>query len=83
MRPASTLTPMPRGFQLLTPEQRRAIASQGGKAAHQPVTLRHLGTRVRAHHWTSEEAREAGAKAGSRQRDRSTGEVAVNATHTE
>jgi len=52
-----------RGFASMDPEQQRAIASKGGKAAHQ------LGV---AHEFNSEEAREAGRKggeAGSRDRE--------------
>ena len=44
-----------RGFASLTPNNRRAIASTGGKAAHA------LG---RAHEFTIEEARSAGRKGG-------------------
>jgi len=43
----------PRGFQTLTPEQRREIASQGGRAAHASGN---------AHEFTTEEARAAGSK---------------------
>ncbi len=43
-----------RGFASMSPEKRREIASQGGKAAHIQGT---------AHKWTSEEARIAGQKA--------------------
>ena len=42
-----------RGFNSLTPEQRKAIASQGGRAAH---------ASGHAHQFTSETARKAGAK---------------------
>ncbi len=42
-----------RGFAAMDQEQQRAIASQGGKAAHQAGT---------AHRFTSDEARVAGAK---------------------
>lgn len=44
---------MKRGFARLTPEQRREIASQGGKAAHQ------MG---RAHQWSKAEAAAAQQK---------------------
>ncbi|SRR5258706_9476514 len=44
-----------RGFASMDREQRRQIASKGGKAAHR------LG---RAHKYTSEQAREAGRKGG-------------------
>jgi len=46
-----------RGFATMTPEQRSAIASKGGKAAHR------LG---RAHQFTSEQAKVAGAKGGAK-----------------
>lgn len=46
---------MARGFEMMTPEERRAIASKGGKAAH---------AKGRAHQWTSETARIAGRKGG-------------------
>jgi general stress protein YciG len=45
----------PRGFQTMTPEKRREIASMGGRAAHK------LGT---AHQWTKTEAAKAGRKGG-------------------
>jgi general stress protein YciG len=45
----------PRGFASMSPEQRRAIASKGGRAAHEKGT---------AHCWTTEEARSAGRKRG-------------------
>lgn len=44
-----------RGFASMDPEKQRAIASKGGKKAHE------LGT---AHKWTKEEARLAGKKGG-------------------
>ena len=46
-----------RGFASMDRAKQREIASKGGKAAHQKGT---------AHEWTSEEAREAGRKAGWR-----------------
>lgn len=46
-----------RGFASLSPERRREIASQGGRAAHAQGT---------AHEWTAEEARRAGRIGGSR-----------------
>lgn len=53
---------MPRGFASLTIEQRKKIASQGGKASWKKGV---------AHRWTSEEARAAGKKGGrSRQLQR-------------
>lgn len=45
----------PRGFAALDQDRRRAIASAGGKAAHE---------RGNAHEFTSEEARNAGRKGG-------------------
>jgi general stress protein YciG len=45
----------PRGFAALTPEQRREIASKGGRAAQR---------KGKAHRWTAEEAAEAGRKGG-------------------
>jgi uncharacterized protein len=44
-----------RGFASMDPERQRAIASQGGKAAHQSG---------HAHEFTAEEARLAGRKGG-------------------
>lgn len=44
-----------RGFGSMSAEKKRAIASMGGRAAHQ------YGT---AHQWTPEEARAAGRKGG-------------------
>ena len=44
-----------RGFARFSPEKRRAIASMGGKAAHEKGT---------AHEFTSEEAVKAGRKGG-------------------
>lgn len=46
-------TKKPRGFQTLTPERRKEIASQGGRAAHASGN---------AHQYTPEEARAAGSK---------------------
>ena len=45
----------PRGFAAMDPEQRRAIASLGGQAAHD---------RGQTHKFTSAEARQAGKKGG-------------------
>ena len=45
----------PRGFAVMNPELVRELASKGGKAAHAKGV---------AHTFTSEEAREAGAKGG-------------------
>ncbi|HMG69239.1 MAG TPA: KGG domain-containing protein [Chitinophagaceae bacterium] len=51
-----------RGFASMDPERQRAIASQGGRAAHE---------NGRAHKFNSEEAREAGQKGGEKvSRDR-------------
>lgn len=47
--------PARRGFALLTPQQRHDVAVKGAKAAHRSG---------RAHQWTREEARLAGAKGG-------------------
>ena len=44
-----------RGFASMDPDKQRAIASKGGKAAHEKGT---------AHEFTPEEAREAGRKGG-------------------
>lgn len=50
-----------RGFASMDPERQRAIASEGGKAAHQKGT---------AHEFTSDEARRAGSMShGNRQAD--------------
>ena len=49
------LAPRPRGFACLSSEQRRHIASQGGKIAH---------ARGVAHKFAGEKAREAGQKGG-------------------
>src|SRR6202000_1767603 len=54
----------PQGFACLSAEQRAAISSAGGKAAH---------ARGRAHQFTSEEAREAGRKGGRGEPARATG----------
>lgn len=50
-----------RGFQLLSREQMKEIASRGGRAAH---------ANGRAHQFTSEEAREAGRRGGAARRTR-------------
>lgn len=47
--------PSKRGFASWTPEMRREVSARGGKAAH---------ASGKAHEFTSEEAREAGRKAG-------------------
>lgn len=45
-----------KGFASLSPERRRQVASQGGKAAHMKGT---------AHEWTKAEAQRAGSKGGT------------------
>jgi len=45
-----------KGFAVMSQEQRKAIASKGGKAAHEKGV---------AHEWTPAEARLAGKKGGS------------------
>jgi uncharacterized protein len=50
-----------RGFAGMDPEERRNVASMGGKAAHR------LGV---AHEWTTEEARRAGRIGGMKSRRR-------------
>lgn len=52
-----------RGFASMDPDKQRAIASKGGRAAHQQGT---------AHEWDSEEARVAGRKGGASSRSRTT-----------
>src|SRR4029077_7009507 len=44
-----------RGFASMSAEKKRAIGSQGGRAAHEKGT---------AHEWTADEARNAGRKGG-------------------
>lgn len=55
MSDSETPVRKPRGFAAMDPEKVRAIASKGGKAAHE------LGT---AHQFSSDEARNAGRKGG-------------------
>jgi general stress protein YciG len=77
--PPDVQTPPPRratGFALMDSERRKAIASQGGKAAHARGTAhrfdsssasaagRRAHERGTAHVWTPEAAREAGRKGG-------------------
>ena len=76
--------PRPRGFAGMTPDQRRALGSKGGRTAHArgtankftPESASVAGRRPHengtAHKWTSEEAREAGRKGGSALRRRRT-----------
>ncbi|TFY98122.1 KGG domain-containing protein [Ramlibacter rhizophilus] len=52
-----------RGFASMDPERQRAIASKGGKAAHQSGN---------AHEFTPEEARRAGSKGGKAAHERGT-----------
>ena len=56
MSDANRAAKNPANFSRLTIEQRRAIASAGGRAAH---------ANGRAHRFTSEEARAAGKRGGS------------------
>ena len=49
-----------RGFAAMDPAKQRAIASRGGKAAHEKGT---------AHEFTAEEARLAGRKGGKARRE--------------
>lgn len=53
---ANPATKKPRGFAVMTREQRSAIASLGGRAAHAKGT---------AHEWNRETAAAAGRKGGS------------------
>lgn len=76
----SPSTPRPRGFAALTPEQRRALGSKGGKTAHERGTANKFDSqsasvagripheRGTAHRWTSEEARDAARKGAQRRR---------------
>lgn len=55
-RPVPSIPPKrTRGFAAMDPDIRRAIASKGGRAAHEAGT---------AHRWTAEEASRAGKKGG-------------------
>jgi general stress protein YciG len=77
-----TTTPKPRGFAALTPDQRRALGSKGGRTAHARGTANKFTPesasvagripheRGTAHKWSTEEAREAGRKGGSAPRRR-------------
>ncbi|MBI2390599.1 MAG: hypothetical protein HYV09_13495 [Deltaproteobacteria bacterium] len=70
----STTKPKPRGFAAMSPEQRRAFGSKGGRVAHERGTANTFTSetasaagriphvRGTAYHWTSEEAREAARK---------------------
>lgn len=74
--------PRLRGFAAMSPDQRRALGSKGGRTAHArgtankftPETASVAGRKPHengtAHKWTSEEAREAGRKGGSALRRR-------------
>jgi hypothetical protein len=50
-----------RGFASMSPDKQRAIASEGGRAAHKQGS---------AHKWNSEEAKKAGQKGGKASRNR-------------
>lgn len=92
---AAAPAPRPRGFAGMTPEERRALGSKGGKTAHArgtankftPETASIAGRRPHingtAHKWTSEEAREAGRKGGSALRRRRVADAAAAAGNTE
>ncbi len=56
MSQSETTVRKPRGFAAMDPEKVRAIASKGGKAAHEAGT---------AHQFSTEEAREAGKRGGN------------------
>lgn len=68
----------PRGFAALTPEQRRALGSKGGRTAHQRGTANKFTSesassagripheRGTAFRWTSEQARAAARKGAAR-----------------
>jgi hypothetical protein len=59
-----------RGFASMDPERQRAIASEGGKAAHEKGT---------AHEFTSEEARRAGSMShGNRQSDQASSKTSAD-----
>lgn len=79
---SSTITENPpakplRGFAAMTPDQRRALGSKGGRTAHERGTANKFTPesatvagkipheRGTAHKWTSDEARAAGRKGGS------------------
>lgn len=76
----SSERPRPRGFAALTPEQRRALGSKGGKTAHSRGTANKFDSnsasqagripheRGTAHRWTSEEARDAARKGAARRK---------------
>ena len=62
-----------RGFTSMDPERQRAIASEGGKAAHERGT---------AHEFTSEEARKAGSMShGNRQSATATSKSKADHAH--
>lgn len=74
-----------RGFAAMTPDQRRALGSKGGKTAHERGTANKFTSesatvagkipheRGTAHKWTSDEARAAGRKGGTASRRRREG----------
>lgn len=82
---AEEAKPRLRGFAAMSPDQRRALGSKGGRTAHErgtankftPESASVAGRKPHengtAHKWTSEEAREAGRKGGSALRRRRTG----------
>ncbi len=71
-----------RGFAAMTPDQRRALGSKGGRTAHERGTANKFTPesatvagkipheRGTAHKWTSDEARDAGRKGGTASRHR-------------
>src|SRR5258708_22188559 len=87
--------PRPRGFAGMTPEERRALGSKGGRTAHErgtankftPETASVAGRKPHengtAHKWTSDEAREAGRKGGSALRRRRNPEMSAPETAAE
>jgi hypothetical protein len=68
------IVPKPRGFGALSPEQRRALGSRGGRVAHERGTANKFDSRSgseagkiphqrgTAYRWTREEASAAGRK---------------------
>jgi hypothetical protein len=58
---SDTIEKRVRGFARMTQDERNAIASRGGKAAHQ---------KGKAHKWTSEEAAKAGRIGGKKSKRR-------------
>jgi len=72
--PKQSMPSRPRGFAAMTPEERRAHGSKGGKTAHERGTANRFTSdtasearkipheRGTAYRWTSEQARDAGRK---------------------